>query len=62
MLVKLSKRKAKLSYKIDMANPYYLDSVMYLKYPPRADSLIRFPQSSILPAAGRIALQRAFCA
>lgn len=24
-----------------MANPYYLDSVMYLKYPPRADSLIR---------------------
>ena len=34
-------RKAKLSYKIDMANPYYLDSVMYLKYPPRADSLIR---------------------
>lgn len=34
-------RKAKLSYKIDMANPYYLDSIMYLNYPARADSLIR---------------------
>lgn len=34
-------RKAKLSYKIDMANPYYLDSIMYLNYPSRADSLIR---------------------
>ena len=34
-------RKAKLSYQINMANPYYLDSIMYLKYPARADSLIR---------------------
>ena len=33
-------RKAKLSYQINMANPYYLDSIMYLKYPARADSLI----------------------
>ena len=23
-----------------MANPYYLDSVMYLKYPPRAVELV----------------------
>lgn len=34
-------RKAKLSYHINMANPYFLDSVAYLKYPPRADSLIQ---------------------
>lgn len=34
-------RKAKLSYKIDMANPYYLDSIMYLRFPFRADSLIQ---------------------
>ncbi len=33
-------RKAKLSYQIDMAEPYFLDSVMYLKYPAGADSLI----------------------
>lgn len=34
-------RKAMLSYRINMANPYYLDTIMYLKYPVRADSLIR---------------------
>lgn len=34
-------RKAKLNYEINMANPYYLDSIAYLKYPARADSLIR---------------------
>lgn len=34
-------RKARLNYTIDMANPYFLDSVMYKGYPPRADSLIR---------------------
>ena len=26
-------RKAKLNYEINMANPYYLDSIAYLKYP-----------------------------
>lgn len=34
-------KKAKLSYLIDMANPYYLDSIAYLNYPMRADSLIK---------------------
>ena len=34
-------RKAKVSYRIDMANPYYLDSIAYLNYPHTADSLIR---------------------
>ncbi len=34
-------RKARISYHIDMANPYYLDSIQYVKYPAGADSLIR---------------------
>lgn len=34
-------KKAKLSYRIDMANPYFLDSIAYLKYPVKADSLIQ---------------------
>lgn len=34
-------RKARLSYIIDMAKPYFLDSIMYVNYPTRADSLIR---------------------
>ncbi|MBQ8521134.1 MAG: hypothetical protein IJ456_07130, partial [Bacteroides sp.] len=34
-------KKAKVSYRIDMANPYYLDSIAYLKYPTKADSLIQ---------------------
>lgn len=34
-------RKAKLSYKINMENPYYLDSVVYMRFPFRADSLIQ---------------------
>lgn len=33
-------KKAKVSYRIDMANPYFLDSIAYLKYPSYADSLI----------------------
>ena len=40
-LVQKNPRKAKLSYRIDMANPYYLDSITYLKYPSKADSLIK---------------------
>lgn len=34
-------RKAKASYRIDMANPFLLDSIAYLKFPHKADSLIR---------------------
>ena len=34
-------KKAKVSYFIDMARPYFLDSIVYLKYPHYADSLIR---------------------
>lgn len=34
-------KKTKLSYRIDMANPYYLDSIAWLKYPAKADSLIQ---------------------
>ena len=34
-------KKAKVSYIIDMARPYFLDSIAYLKYPAYADSLIR---------------------
>lgn len=33
--------KTKVSYRIDMANPYFLDSIAYLKYPVQADSLIK---------------------
>jgi len=42
-------RKAKVSYIIDMAKPYYIDSIAYLKYPQVADSLIHATrQESIL--------------
>lgn len=34
-------KEAKVSYLINMANPYFLDSIAYLKYPAYADSLIR---------------------
>ena len=34
-------KQAKVSYRIDMARPYYLDSIAYLKYPAYADSLIQ---------------------
>ena len=34
-------KEAKVNYIIDMARPYYLDSIAYLKYPSVADSLIR---------------------
>ena len=33
-------KEAKVSYVIDMAQPYFLDSIAYLKYPHYADSLI----------------------
>lgn len=34
-------KKEKVNYTIDMGTPYYLDSVAWLKYPARADSLIQ---------------------
>ena len=34
-------KKMKINYIIDMANPYFLDSIAYLRYPHYADSLIR---------------------
>lgn len=34
-------KKAKVNYIIDMAQPYFLDSIAYLRYPQYADSLIR---------------------
>ena len=34
-------KTAKVSYIIDMAQPYFLDSIAYLKYPSVADSLIQ---------------------
>ena len=42
-------KKAKVSYIIDMAQPYFLDSIVYLKYPLYADSLIQHThQESVL--------------
>lgn len=42
-------KKAKVSYIINMANPYFLDSIAYLKYPHYADSLIQHTrQESVL--------------
>ena len=42
-------KEAKVSYIIDMANPYYLDSIAYLGYQHYADSLIRHTrQESVL--------------
>ena len=36
-----NKKKAKLNYFIDMGHHYYFDSIAYLKFPGKADSLIR---------------------
>ena len=42
-------KTAKVSYIIDMAKPYYLDSIAYLRYPYVADSLIHATrQESVL--------------
>ena len=38
-------KEAKVSYVIDMARPYFLDSIAYLKYPHYADSLIQSTRS-----------------
>ena len=45
-------KEAKVSYVIDMAQPYYLDSIAYLKYPHYADSLIRSTRSQSVLRSG----------
>lgn len=41
-------RAVKLNYRIDMGQPYYLDSIRYEGFSPRADSLIRATQQESL--------------
>ena len=45
-------RQAKVSYIIDMAQPYFLDSIAYLKYPAYADSLIHSTLSQSVLKSG----------
>ena len=45
-------KKAKVSYLIDMAQPYFLDSIAYLKYPHYADSLIHSTLSESVLRSG----------
>ena len=45
-------KKAKVNYIIDMAQPYFLDSIAYLKYPAYADSLIRTTRSQSVLKSG----------
>ena len=45
-------RQAKVSYVIDMARPFFLDSIAYLRYPASADSLIRATRSQSVLKSG----------
>ncbi len=45
-------KEAKVNYVIDMAQPYFLDSIAYLKYPHYADSLIQFTRSQSVLKSG----------
>ena len=45
-------KEAKVSYVIDMAQPYFLDSIAYLRYPHYADSLIRSTHSQSVLKSG----------
>ena len=45
-------RQAKVSYVIDMARPFFLDSIAYLRYPASADSLIRATRSRSVLKSG----------
>ena len=45
-------KEAKVSYVIDMARPYFLDSIAYLKYPHYADSLIQSTRSQSVLKSG----------
>ena len=47
-------KTAKVNYTIDMAQPYFLDSIAYLKYPAVADSLIQAArQQSVLKSGAQ---------
>ena len=45
-------KEAKVNYIIDMAQPYFLDSIAYLKYPHYADSLIQSSLSESVLKSG----------
>ena len=45
-------KEAKVNYVIDMAQPYFLDSIAYLKYPHYADSLIQSTRSQSVLKSG----------
>ena len=45
-------KEAKVNYVIDMARPYFLDSIAYLKYPHYADSLIQSTRSQTVLKSG----------
>lgn len=45
-------KKTKVSYRIDMGNPYFLDSIAYLNYPAKADSLVRITRKQSLLQRG----------
>ncbi len=45
-------KKAKVNYVIDMNQPYFLDSIAYLKYPHYADSLIQSTRSQSVLKSG----------
>ena len=45
-------QEAKVNYVIDMAQPYFLDSIAYLKYPHYADSLIQSTRSQSVLKSG----------
>ena len=45
-------KEAKVNYVIDMAQPYFLDSIAYLRYPHYADSLIQSTRSQSVLKSG----------
>lgn len=45
-------KEAKVSYVIDMAQPFFLDSIAYLRYPHYADSLIQSTRSQSVLKSG----------
>ena len=45
-------KEAKVNYLIDMGQPYFLDSIAYLKYPHYADSLIQSTRSQSILKSG----------
>ena len=52
-------KTAKVSYVVDMANPYFLDSIAYLHYPHYADSLIQSTrQQSVLKSGENFSVMK----